>query len=84
MRSARCLKIKPRSPSATPAAPPVVETTSPAGFTAFGPGFIPPPEIRRPAEDLAVMAEGTSGRAGTLKRWFRALENKVHAERITH
>lgn len=69
--------------SAAPAAPLAVESTSPAGFTAFGPGFIPPAEIRRPAEELAVTAAGASAQPGLLKRWFRTLENKVHADRIT-
>jgi hypothetical protein len=72
-----------------PAAPVLSQPPSAAapssGFTSFGPPFIPPAELRRATSDLEVELEAVVplGPVATLKRWFRAVESKVHAERIT-
>jgi tetratricopeptide (TPR) repeat protein/DNA-binding response OmpR family regulator len=70
-------------PQAAPAPAPLPDTTTPAGFTSFGPGFIPAVDVRRTAENAARALAPDTEHTGPVKRWFRALESKVHAERIT-
>jgi tetratricopeptide (TPR) repeat protein/DNA-binding response OmpR family regulator len=67
----------------TASAPPLPDTTTPAGFTSFGPSFIPTVDVRRPVEIAPRALAPNAEPAGPLKRWFGALESKVHAERIT-
>lgn len=73
----------PALPTNAAVAPPAGDSTTPAGFNAFGPGFLPPPDLRRTPGDLQGALPASSETLAPLKRWFFALENKVHAERIT-
>jgi tetratricopeptide (TPR) repeat protein/DNA-binding response OmpR family regulator len=77
------LGVAPVPQAATAPAPPLPDTTTPAGFTSFGPSFIPAVDVRRTAENAPRALAPDTERAGTVKRWFRVLESKVHAERIT-